>query len=392
MIGAEGGAMSDTDAARAGADGPPEMGDMQRSSRDPEQLRTNLERWLTTTLGPDSAPVVPEIAATSANGMSSDTVLFRADWVDEGNRRSEALVARVAPDPNDVPVFPTYDLARQFEVIRLVGDLAAVPVPRMWWLEPSAAPLGSPFFVMERIDGEVPPDVMPYNFGDSWLFDATVEDQRKLQDTTVEVLAELHSIEEVDEQFGFLAFDDAGDTALRRHVAHSRSWYEFAHEGHRSSLIERGFAWLDDHWPSHEGQTVVSWGDSRIGNVMYRDYQPVAVLDWEMAGLGPRELDLAWLVNAHCVFEHLATGFELPGMPGFLRLEDVAQHYERLTGHTPRDLEFYMTYAAVEWAIVFLRTGLRAVHFGERDMPDDIHDLMHHRGLLEMMLAGEYWK
>jgi aminoglycoside phosphotransferase (APT) family kinase protein len=125
---------------------------------------------------------------------------------------------------------------------------------------------------------------------------------------------------------------------------------------------------------------------------MYRDFAPVAVLDWEMVALGPPELDLAWLVNAHCVFEHLAANFELPGMPHFMRLEDVTSHYEKLTGYAPRDLEFYMTYAAVQWGIVFVRTGLRSVHFGEREMPDEVDEFMHHRGLLEQMLSGGYWR
>jgi aminoglycoside phosphotransferase (APT) family kinase protein len=383
--------MAQADASQASADGLPDMSDIQRSSRDPEQMRYRLERWLGTRLPAGSSPTVPEIGATTANGMSSDTVLFRAEWNEDGAPCNEALVARVAPDEQDVPVFPTYDLARQFDVIRQVGELTQVPVPRTWWLEPDATAIGSPFFVMERVDGEVPPDVMPYNFGDSWVYDASTADQRRLQESTVGVLAQLHAIDNAQTRFDFLAFDDPGDTPLRRHVAHAHAWYEFAHEGNRSSLIEQGFAWLDEHWPDDEGDTVVSWGDSRIGNVMYRDFEPVAVLDWEMAGLGPRELDLAWLVNAHCVFEHLAAGFELGGMPHFLRLDDVASHYEALTGYTPRDLDFYMTYAAVEWAIVFLRTGLRAVHFGEREMPSDVHDLMHHRGLFEQMLSGEYW-
>lgn len=373
------------------SDGPPEMSDVQRSSRDPEVMRQRLEVWLGTQLGTGSHPVVPDVGATSANGMSSDTVLFSAEWTEDGRPRAEALVARVAPDEHDVPVFPSYDLGRQFEVIRQVGELTEIPVPRTWWLELDAAPIGSPFFVMERIHGEVPPDVMPYTFGDNWLYDATRDDQRRLQESTVDVLAQLHAVGDVERRFGFLAFDDPGDTPLRRHLEHTRAWYEFAHEGHRSSLIEQGFAWLEGHWPAHEGDAAVSWGDARIGNVMYRDFRPVAVLDWEMAALGPRELDLAWLVNAHCVFEFLASSFGLDGMPHFLRLDDVAAYYERTTGYAPRDLEFYMTYAAIEWAIVFLRTGFRSVHFGEIEMPDDVHDLMHHRGLLEQMLAGDYW-
>lgn len=374
----------------AAAERPPDV-NPQRSSRDTEVVRSHLERWLAHRLGDACRPVVPEIGATTANGMSSDTILFRAEWTEGSRQRNEALVARVAPDVEDVPVFPTYDLARQFEVIRCVGELTSVPVPRTWWLETDARHIGSPFFVMERVDGVVPPDVMPYNFGDSWVFDAAPEEQRRLQESTVAVLAELHSIPDAADRFAFLQFDEPGDTPLRRHVEHTRAWYEFAHDGHRSSLVEEGFEWLDAHWPEHEGEAVVGWGDARIGNVMYRHFEPVAVLDWEMAGLGPRELDLCWLVNAHCVFEHLAANFGLPGMPTFLRLDDVAAQYERLTGYSPRDLEFYMTYAAVQWAIVFLRTGLRAVHFGEREMPDDVHELMHHRGLLEQMLSGRYW-
>ena len=51
---------------------------------------------------------------------------------------------------------------------------------------------------------------------------------------------------------------------------------------------------------------VLAWGDSRIGNVLYEDFRPVAVLDWEMATLGPRELDVAWIIFAHKVFQELA--------------------------------------------------------------------------------------
>ena len=34
-------------------------------------------------------------------------------------------------------------------------------------------------------------------------------------------------------------------------------------------------------------RTVFNWGDSRIGNMLWRDFEPVAVLDWEMATVGP---------------------------------------------------------------------------------------------------------
>lgn len=359
---------------------------MQVSTREPEQIRARLEAWLSQRLTDGSETSVSDVESTSANGMSSDTVLFKAAWTEHGDAQEQGMVARIAPDPSDVPVFPDYDLARQFNVIRLVGELTSVPVPHVWWLEEERDVLGAPFFVMSRVDGEVPPDVMPYTFGDNWLYDGTADQRRRLQDSTVATLAELHDIEEPERRFSFLQFPDSSPSALRRHVDNTEAWYEFAREGMRSPLIERGFAWLHENWPSTEREAVVSWGDSRIGNVMYRDFEPVAVLDWEMAGLGPRELDIAWLVNAHLVFEMIAHSMDLSGMPDFLRADDVATTYETLTGYAVRDLDWYLAYASVQWGIVFLRTGLRSVHFGEREMPGDIDEFHHHRDLLDQLL------
>jgi aminoglycoside phosphotransferase (APT) family kinase protein len=81
---------------------------------------------------------------------------------------------------------------------------------------------------------------------------------------------------------------------LRQHVDAQRAYYRWAlaDDGVRIPLIERTFEWLEQHWPAEPGPNVLSWGDARIGNVMYQDFEPVAVFDWEMAALGPRELDL----------------------------------------------------------------------------------------------------
>ncbi|MDT4917593.1 MAG: hypothetical protein QOH89_2293 [Pseudonocardiales bacterium] len=360
---------------------------MQRSSRSPEVLRERLSTWLR---GHRPDAEITDLQGTSATGMSSDTLLFDATWTepDQVGPAEHQLVARLAPDPGDVPVFPAYDLTRQFDLIRAVGASTTVPVPPTFWNEPTTDALGTAFFVMGRVDGVVPPDVMPYNFGDSWLFEATGEQQRALQNATVDLLAELHDMPMPD----FLEFDEPGDTALRRHVAHTRAWYDFcALDAGRAPLIERGFDWLDDHWPEQEPDAVVCWGDARIGNVLYRDFAPTAVLDWEMAGVGPRELDLAWLIHAHRNFEDLAKLLGMPGMPDFLRRDDVVARYTAASGYTPQDLDFYEVYCAVQWSIVFLRTGTRQVRFGERDAPTDPDEFLYNREPLQRMLAGEYF-
>ena len=333
--------------------------------------------------------MVDALGSTSATGMSSETLLADVSWSDADDRIEERLVVRLAPRDADIPVFPRYDLDHQFEAIRRVGELTSVPVPAVWWYEPDPAALGAPFFVMSRVDGEVPPDVLPYNFGDNWLFDATAEQHRRLQDASVGVLAELHAVADPEVEFAFLADAARPGSALRRKVDRTRDWYEWVvADGERAPLVDRAFAWLEDRWPTDEGPAVLSWGDSRIGNVMYRDFRPVAVLDWEMACLCPRELDVAWMAYAHEVFEDIAADLGAPGMPDFLRLDEVAQTYEHLTGANLRDLPFFTVLAAIQYAIVFLRTGRRSVHFGERERPAQLEELIMNRSGLERALSS----
>lgn len=359
----------------------------KRSTRDLVETRVRLERWLATKL-PDAR--VDGLTSPSATGMSSETLLFDASWREGGAECSAGFVARVAPDPRDVPVFPTYDLEAQWRVIRIAGA-GGVPVPKLRWLELDPAPLGAPFFVMDRVAGRVPPDIMPYPMG-SWLSEASREDQRRLQDATIAVIARLHAIDFARAGAEFLELRVPGATALRRHVAGQRSYYDWMRGERRYPVLERSFDWLDAHWPEDEGETVVGWGDARIGNVIYDGFTPVAVLDWEMAAPAPRGVDLGWLVFLHAFFEMIARGAGLPGMPHFLRAADVAASYERASGKRIGDLRWYEAYAALRHGIVMARIQSRAAHFGEATWPVDRDATIPHRPLLEQMLDGSYWK
>ena len=368
----------------------PDLQMPRTTTRTPQEIAARLESWMNDRLGEGADAKISDVDVPATNGLSSETVLFDAAWNEAGEAHAEALVARLAPESTAVPVFPVYDLERQFRVMQLVGELSSVPVPKVFWSEPDATPLGTPFFVMERIDGQVPPDILPYTF-DSWLYAATPDDQRRLQDATVGVLAELHGIERATERFDFLEVGERG-SALQRHVDDQWSYYEWVTaDGLRSPLIERCFDWLRQHWPSEEGPTALSWGDSRIGNILYRDFAPAAVLDWEMAGLAPPEVDIGWLISLHRFFDDIATDNGFPGMPGFLRRDDVAATYERLTGYAPRDLDWYTMYSATRHGIIMFRIHRRAMHFGEAEAPDDVDDMISHRAMLESMLAGTYW-
>lgn len=373
-----------------------DVGRIQRSSRDVSALPTVMSRWLSTVMPGGVTPAITVESGVDSNGMSSETIMLSGRWLQDGTPVHQRWAMRVAPTAEDVPVFPSYRLDHQFDVMRRVAELTDVPVPPVRWIEPTGDLLGAPFFLMDCVDGVVPPDVMPYTFGGNWFADASAEQQRQLQDATVEVLAKLHSIPRPRDEFAFLDEGRSGDTTLDRHFAWLRSWYDFAVAGiGRAPLLERAFDWLAAHWPAEAAaaEPVLCWGDARIGNVLYRDFQPVAVLDWEMMTLGPRELDVAWLIFAHKVFQELAGLATLPGLPEVLREADVRATYEQLTGVELGDLRWFYVYAGVIWAVVFMRTGARRIHFGEVPAPDDPtvcpESLFYHAALLKRLIGEE---
>lgn len=368
-----------------------DVGRLQRSGRDLSTIPEILPGWLSGVMPAGVRPTVSVESGVDSNGMSSETIILTGRWEQNGTEIEERWVARVAPTAKDVPVFIDYRMDHQYDVIRLVGELTDVPVPRVRWIEPTGELLGSPFFLMDLVEGIVPPDVMPYTFGDNWFADAPATKQRELQDATIEVLAKLHAIPNAAETFGFLAASDpTGDTPLRRRLNWLRAWYEFAvPDIGRSHLVETALGWLEENFPSDvaAGDPVLAWGDARIGNVLYRDFRPVAVLDWEMATVGPRELDVAWIIFAHMVFQELGALAGLPGLPEVMREEDVRATYRVLTGVELGDLHWFYVYSAVIWCCVFMRTGARRVHFGEIDKPDDVESMFYHGGLLKRLIG-----
>ncbi|MER5431526.1 phosphotransferase family protein [Streptomyces sp. NPDC002588] len=353
------------------------------TTRDPQEMSRRLTDWLRTRL---PGARVSAVTAPASNGLSSETLLFDLEHPEPPLR---ACALRLAADPAAYTVFPVYDMARQYRTMRLVAEHTDVPVPRVLWLEEDPEPLGAPFFVMERVAGRVPPDVMPYTYEGNWLHAASDAEREHLEAATIGLLARLHD-QLPGEKAEFLDAPGAGD-ALRRHVTAQRAYYHWVVDGlPRSPLIEAGFARLAERWPRDPGPPVLTWGDARIGNVIYDGFEPVAVLDWEMAATAPREVDLGWTVYLHRFFQDLTTASGQPGLPDFLRRDRVEERYARLTGHTPRDMDFYILYAALRQAIVMLRVAYRQVHFGEVGIPADPDTLILHHDSLRAMVQGRY--
>jgi aminoglycoside phosphotransferase (APT) family kinase protein len=366
---------------------PGEKVKMTVSERSLGSLGPALESWLAGRAGGTERPSVTGVRVPDTGGLSSTSVLFEASW---GGGKQGAYVARMAPEASAVPVFPSYDLATQFEVIGQVAARCGIPLPALRWNEPDAGPLGTPFFVMDQVDGRIPLDNPPYVFT-GWLLEATPAQRALLQRASIAILAQVHAIADPAAAFPALR-PPPGRDALRWHVGRQHDYYRWAlaGDGIQVPIIERSLDWLAEHWPRDRGPDVLSWGDARIGNIIYSGFEPAAVLDWEMASLGPRELDVSWFVFLHRFFQDIAEFFGLPGLPDFLRRSDVEACYQELSGHPLRDMDFYLVYAALRHAIVMARIKRRMIHFGEDQVPEDPDDYVMHRASLDKLLAGTY--
>jgi aminoglycoside phosphotransferase (APT) family kinase protein len=414
---------------------------LRSSTRDPEEMRAALERWLDAP-GRRPGAHLQSVEVPERTGISSLTLLFEVSV--PGGGPPERLVGRLAPDATAVPVFPSYDLEKQALLLAHLSQHSSVKVPRVHWYEGDTSALGVPFFVMDRVDGEIPPDVMPYPFG-SWLSEADRADQRRLQESALEQLARVHEVRLPHELAARLQYDRAGSTALRRHVAEHRAYYEWAaSDGVRSPLLEAGYEWLEDHWPADDAGGVgdvaggggddagggtggtgdgaggsgggapgssaeagagqaedphgltLSWGDARIGNMIFDRFDAVALLDWEMTGIAPPGVDLGWMIYLHRWFDDIAETFGIAPMRHFMRVPEAVAAYERAGGAPisgdPEALRFYLFYAALRHGAIMFRVTRRQISFGEAVMPEDPDELVMHRATIAKMMSGEYWE
>jgi len=243
------------------------------------------------------------------------------------------------------------------------------------WYEPDPEPLGAPFIVMSCIDGVAAPDYLPYTYG-SWVTDLSVVEQQLVADTCIDILAGIHGIPLTIDVRSALAFPNNANTPLQQHVANERARYEWARGDLAFPTIEQAFAVLYAQWPAPESDACISWGDARLGNVLWKHVEPVAVLDWEMVALAPPEVDLGWMIYFADYFQRSAERQGRPGIPGFLARESVVARYERVSGRVVQDLDWFLLYAALRQALASIRTMGRAVHFGEVPVPTETEDLI----------------
>lgn len=318
--------------------------------RDAGETAATLARWLGQVVGVER-PAVADVAIPGATGWSNETVLFDAAWGDGDERRARRLVARIAPSGHQV--FPDETFLRQHAVMHALAERTDVPMARVHWLETDPSWFGQPFWIMDRIAGDIPTDTPPYA-RQGWLHDASPAQQARAWNAGVDALASIHRVDL--EALGLPpgTYPDVDDT-LARHLDDLGRFLTWAEEGTPFGLARRALDLLRRDRPPEpaEGPCLV-WGDARLSNLIYRDFAVAAVLDWEMSGIGDPLLDVGWWLFAD---EALTTGSGCTRLPGFPSRDETARRWAAATGRSAGALAYYELFAGLRFTVIMLRMG-----------------------------------
>ena len=237
------------------------------SQRDPEEVAAILTRWLATKSPGGSGLEVFDVQAPGSNGFSNETILCRTRSERHGERR---LVVRVAPTKH--LLFLDAQFSTQYRAMRALADGgSAVPLPHLGWYEEDLQYFGVPFFSMDHVDGLVPSDNIPYTM-EGWVIEATPEQQERMWWSGIDALAAVHRTDWRATGLEWLSMADRGRPGLEQQLSYYRDFLDWATKGEHVPVIESTWQWLVDHRPPEDGDVVISWGDSRIGNIIWDDF------------------------------------------------------------------------------------------------------------------------
>lgn len=297
-----------------------------------------LGGWLRDNLGLDGAPEIRPIAG----GQSNPTWFVTA-----GGRR---LVLRKQP-PGPL-LKGAHAIDREYRIQRALAG-TDVPVPEMVAWCDDASVLGTPFYLMERLDGRV--------WHESAMPGAEPAERRDMYLAVARTLAALHSIDPAATGLG--DYGRPGNYFARQVARWGKQWQQAQSRG--VPELDQLHDWLAARIPEDDGIVSIAHGDFRIGNIMFARDRPrvAAVLDWELSTLGHPMADLGFF----CMFWR-ARQDEYGGLAdldwralGIPSRKEFVQEYIAASRHAVALTPFHEAFALFRFAVIFVGIADRAL-------------------------------
>ena len=262
-------------------------------------------------------------------GQSNPTFLLSAG--------GKSYVLRKKPPGKLLPSAHAVD--REYRIIKTL-EKTDVPVAEALLLCRDDSIIGTPFYVMEHVEGRIFRDVTA-------SMAKSPEERSAIFDAMNDTLAKIHLVD-----WKALGLADYGKPG--NYMARQVSRWKRQYEASKTDDIEDMdslIVWLEENIPADDSATVVH-GDLRLENLIIHPFEPrvMAVLDWELSTLGHPLSDLAY----NCMQYYFPdSGSRLSGYKGLNLSElgipeetDYVDDYCRRTGRSGIvDWEFFMAFS-----------------------------------------------
>ena len=284
-------------------------------------------------------------------GMSNPTYfLRRGDW--------EAVLRK---QPGAVLMPSAHAIDREFRVLTALHG-SAVPVPRpLHWCADREV-LGTPFYLMERVQGRV--------FHEYATPGLVADERRRLFDSMAATMAAIHRLDPA--ALGLADYGRPGNYFARQLARWSTQWQQFRRGANDNPDLDRIVAWLGERVPESE-TLALCHGDFRIGNIVFHASEPrvVGVLDWELSTLGHPLVDVAFNSQAWRMAPDENGG--LLGLPleelGIPSEVEYLERYYVAAGSRERMTTFHQVFAMFRGAVGSAGVAIRG-EGGNAFLPD----------------------
>ncbi|KAA1418907.1 phosphotransferase family protein [Nocardioides humilatus] len=293
-----------------------------------------------------STSELPEVKQFSA-GASNLTYLLRYPDRD--------LILRRPPSGSKAK--SAHDMGREYRIQGALAPVFPQVAPMVGHCDDESV-IGSEFYVMERVVGEIP--------GKDFNVELAAEQVRALCLNTFDLLAALHAVDPAEAGLDVL---DKGPGYVARQVGGWSSRFRKAITPDVPDL-EEVMGWLDAHQPDDVRRCLIH-NDFRLDNIVYDAADPtvpIGLLDWEMATVGDPLMDLGctmayWIQGDDDEMLQL-TRMQPSNADGMLTRSEVVAYYCEKAGLsvTPEQWLFYEVFGLFRLAVIAQQIYYRFFH------------------------------
>ncbi|MBA6413778.1 phosphotransferase family protein [Parahaliea sp. F7430] len=324
-----------------------------------EDISKLLELWYQQRMALTDAKISQ--FSTPISGVVNETYVHSVNFSKNNSTITQDAVLRMQPATSETPI-PNVDVLEQAFVLRQLEQFEELLTPKVLAVESDPSFLGRPFYLMEKMAGEA--------IFDEETVTSDPKRLRYLYEQAIAMLARIHAIDWQNTELKSLYFATQTKSSLQVQLEQYRAHLDEASTEKSYPMFEQAYDYLINNIPE-QSEAVLNWGDARVGNLLYDGDQLSAVLDWEIAAIAAREVDVGWFIYFERFLRNNAAKERL-GAPSD---DEIVALYQQYSGVKLSNLDYYQRWAAFRLSVMRLRAGLFDIKNGIEEPDSKVEEV-----------------